>query len=492
MTADVSPRLAGLRMWLTGLLLAVMVGGAAAFSVSFAVGMMVVLAVLYGFTRSGVQSELVVGLYWIAFDLYLTVFAGINVPGFFYPFYAAFFASFVLMLLRSRLRVHPPILWLYVGFMLVVAASFLNFADPIDFEVTQRVLAYIFGGLILFQVGSRRGVTAITISSLVASATVAGWVILRAAQGGFGYRADISVDQNVVAFMVGIGTITAAAVVVARINRRGSPWWLLGAALLLGVHLYAFLLLASRGVTIALSLATLALIVRAVRESPRNLLFVLLLAAVGTGAFFLPGGQGLVARFQGERVQSGGSRIPIWESTVTSYTYGNAGTLLLGHGFDSSKSLVRRRFVTLTSTHNAYVQMLYEFGILGLALFGSLHLYLIVRGWRMKNRNGLILYGVTWFLVGSNMSLNAPDGFLYWTALAFAMALGTWGDAPRPAAADGPARLPTGAVGGSTPGGAAGTGGRSEGDRPPAAEADDARRRPAIRPPRPQRLEESP
>jgi len=37
--------------------------------------------------------------------------------------------------------------------------------------------------------------------------------------------------------------------------------------------------------------------------------------------------------------------------------------------------------------------------------------------------------GLITLLLGANASVNAPDGFLYWTILAFALAIATW--APR-------------------------------------------------------------
>jgi hypothetical protein len=414
--------------WLVVALLAVLLGVSVTTSVPVVVGLATLAAAGYTVVRTPLRSEVVVGLYWIAFELYYTVFVGFTLNGVFYPFYAAFFVSLVARLLRSGLRVEPKIMTLYVGFLSVVALSFVGFTDPIDFVVGQRVLAYIFGGLTLFQFGSRAGLTVVSVAGVAASSAVSGWVIVSAAQGGFGYRGDVNIDQNVGAFLVGIGAVMLASFVISQINARARWGSIVAPVVLLGAHVYGFLLLASRGVTIALAITLVALTARAVAQGWRNLVFVVLIASVATGAFYLPGGHELIKRFESERVQSGGSRIPIWNVALETYTTGNVRELVLGRGFDSSKSLVLRHFAATTSTHNAYIEMLYEFGLVGCALFVLLHLYLIARGWMSKNGHGLVLFGITVFLLGADLTLNVPDGFVYWITLGFAMALATWGD----------------------------------------------------------------
>lgn len=446
-----------LALWLAGAGTALLVGLAASRSLPLALGLVAVpaaaAAILYGVVRSGVRAAIVLGLYWITYDLYLSVFAGADLPGLFYPFYALLLLSVVGRLLGSGVRAEPRVLWPYLAFLFVVAASFLDFNGVIDFGVRQRVLAYLFGALVLFQVGSRRGLDTVAGLALVGSATTSVWVVVSAARAGFGYRGDIAMDPNVVAFLIGIGAIMAAAWLLDRIRRRQGVVATGAIALVMAVHVYAFLLLASRGVSVALAVGGLALMARAVRESRRNLVFVAVLAVVAAGAFALPGGQGLVERFTGERVESGGSRFPIWEVTYASYGESDLGGLLLGHGFNSSKTLVARSFADLTSTHNAFLQMLYEFGLVGVALFVALHVVLLIRAAALRNRYGLLMVGLVWFLMGAALSLNISDDFAYWTALGFAMALGVWGG--EPAAAPGPG-LPPGPAGPPEPGAARG------------------------------------
>lgn len=430
MIAEPSARPISGTNWSLAVLAGLLVGGAAAASLPFALGLAAVLLVSYAFLRSRVRGEVVVGLFWIGFTVYETIFADVTVPGIFYPFYLAFVAAIVGGLVTDGLRVRVPLLLPYVGFMLVVMVSFVGFGESIDFDVVQRLLAYLFGVVILLQFRSARGLWPVLVSGLLAAVIISGWVVFSAIEGGFAYRGDIDVDQNVVAFFVGFGSVIAACLgldAVARPGRRGA---LLPVSLALGLTLYASLLLASRGMALALGIALLAVVVRAVGQNARTLAFVVVLVALAGGALLLPGGQGLLERFEGERIETGGSRLPIWEATLESYAAGDVTELLLGHGYDSSEDVVRQRFGTISSTHNAFVQILYEFGLLGLALFVYLHVHLIVRSWFVRSPYGLLMFGLAWFLIGANFSTNASDGFMYWVVLALVMAMGTWGERP--------------------------------------------------------------
>ena len=411
--------------WVAAAVFGVAVGVAATLSLSFAAGLLVVGAAAWGLARSPSRAEIMVGLFWLAFTLYETLFASITISGFFYPFYLAFLATIVAALLRDGLRVHLPLLLSYAAFLLVVMPSFIGFDDAVDFEVVQRLVAYLMGGVLLLQFQSRRGLRPVVAAAVAASAIVSGWVIVNSIRGGFVYRGDIEADQNVVAFFVGFGVVIATALGLDAVARRA--WGaLLPLALVLGVTIYGSLLLASRGMVLALLLALAAVTVRAVARDRRAIVFVLVLAGLGGGAMLLPGGQGLLQRFEGERIETGGSRLPIWEATLEAYADGGVRELALGNGWASSRDLVQREIGTVSSTHNAWVQMLYEFGLLGLAAFAWLHAHLLIRSVSVPDPYGAIMAGITWFLIGANFSTNSPDGFMYWTALALALAIGSW------------------------------------------------------------------
>lgn len=377
-------------------------------------------------TRVNHHSELVVGLYWATFCLYETVFRDVSFPGLFYPFYLVMIGTVLLRLGVGRLpRPTPLILW-YVGFLLLVMVSFVGFGESISFEVFQRLIAYGFGLLVFLQFASRRGLDVVIQLGLLTSVAMSVWVVASAIQEGFAYRGGVEGDQNVIALFVGFGTVIAIALGVDLIGRR-RHLALIMTMLALGFTLYASLLLASRGIFIALAVALLAVVVRVAFVQPRKLLFGFILVLLAVSAFFLPGGQGLVERFSGERVESGGSRLPLWEAAWTAYVRGTPVQLLVGQGFDSSKFVIRQVSDNLTSTHNAYFQVLFEFGLLGLLVFMGLHVVVLWRAWRLPGPHGWVAFALVVFLLGADVTVNVPDGFMYWTVLGFALAAVVWG-----------------------------------------------------------------
>lgn len=385
----------------------------------------------------GVTSEILLATYWLAFCLYETVFAHVTIERFFYPFYLAFAGSAVVTLFRRGVRLWMPAALAYAAFLLAVAAGFIGFEDPVAFEPVQRVVAYLFGFLATIQVRSLRGLRLVAAGSLATSMLLSTYVIASAARSGFAYRGNVPADPNVVAFFIGPGAVVGVAILLhalsdPRLRRRIGP-----ALIAVGLTLYASTLLASRGMAIALALALAAAVLRGVQRDPRRVAFVLVVVALGGTAIVLPGGRGLVERFEGERVESGGSRLPIWEATWEAYTDGTASELLFGRGFDASKKLVRRGFGTVTSTHNAYLQTLYEFGSLGLLLFVALPLMALIRSSVLAEPWGDLATGLSVFLLAASLSVNAADGFLYWAALGLVLATCTWApERPAPPSSD--------------------------------------------------------
>jgi len=408
--------------WILGLAAAALVGLAAASSVPWVLAGIAAVAALYAFGRARNRAELTVGLFWVAFGGYYTAFAGTQIGGFFYPFYVAFFVTVLVKVVRHGLRSFPPVVWCYLALMLIVLLSLLWLRGGVDFTVLNLLLVYAFGALIPLQFGDRRGLRVVAGWATAAGLVVAVWTIVEAAKGGFGYRADIRLDQNVVSFFVGLSAVLAGAYLTHWIGRWRTTLRLLGLAVLFGVMVYAMLLLASRGMAIALVLAMLALVARALRDDRRKLLLLVALGVLVGVGLLLPGGQGLLQRFHGPKLATANARTPIWRATVESYASSSVPQMLLGHGFDGSRVLVRQKFGSLSSTHEAYLEFLYNYGLLGLGAFVLLHLLLLWDGLRIRGPDGYLMVAMIVFLLVADLSLNAPDGFMYWTALGYVLA----------------------------------------------------------------------
>lgn len=421
--------------WTWGALAAVAVGAAAAWVGAWALVGAGAVAVALALIAARERSAWVVAGFWVLFCTYETVLRDVlYVPGLFYPFYAAFVATLLAMLLRSRLVLAPRLLWLNALFLVVVLASFAGFTEPIGFDVLQRIVAYLVGPLVALQFAGRRGLRVAQGAAVVSGVVLAAWVVFESIQTGFVYRGGVEVDQNVVSFFIGLGLIVAIADALAPTQGVRRGWAVAGAWLAAALMLYGVLLLASRGIAIAIVIAVLAVVGRAAARKPARLVALIVATAAVYGATFLPGGDGLLERFAEDTVTSGNDRIPIWIGALRYYAEGDLWQLLFGHGFASSWFAVQRVFGSLTSTHNAFLQLLVEFGIVGLGSFLALHAVLAWRSFHVEERLGGSMFGLLAFLLGTNLTLNATDGFMYWTALGLVMAMATWAAPAEPAA----------------------------------------------------------
>ena len=408
----------------SGLLL----GVAVANNADLALGGVFVLAAILAFARSQDRAEYLVGLFWIAFALYSIVFYGVIIRFGFYPFYAAFIVSIVMALTRDRLRFDPTVAWLYVGFMITVAWSFLTFREPIDSAVIQRLIAFLIGPMVYLQFRSPRGLRPVTGAAIVTSLIIASFVIYSAVVTGFGYRGAVDANPNTVARLIAFGAVIVIAILLARIGGRFHLRQQLVLVASLGVMLYGVMLLASRGMVLALAVALAAVTVRAIAADWRKSVIIVLVGCLAGAVLLLPGSQSIIYRFTSpdEHVASAGSRIPLWEVTLESLTSSNLAQLVFGHGFDSSKPVVERRFLGQTSVHNTYLQMFYEFGLIGVMLHIVLQAYLLWRGWRTPGPYGSIMVGLTLLLVVENLSGDVADSFHYWITMGYIAAIGLW------------------------------------------------------------------
>jgi O-antigen ligase len=421
------------------LALGAVLGTGLALSVEIAAGTLLALTALVAFARSRHRSELVVGVYWVAFAVYSIIFFGVIIRFAFFPFYAVFLLSAALALRRDGLRVDPVVAWLYAAYMVTVLASFVGFTEPIDSAVFQRLLAYLVGAAVLLQFRSRDGIRPVATAAIAASASVAAFVVYSSFQAGFGYRGDVDANPNSAAMMVAFGAVVAAAWLVDTFGERRRRGLQATLILLLGLMLYSILLLASRGLAISLTLVFAAIVGRAaLRDWRKSAVLLVVIALAGIG-LLLPGGQNLLERFTSERenLETAGSRIPIWATTLDAIREGDVVELAFGHGFDSSEPVVMRDFPGQPSVHSTYLKVLYEFGLVSLSIFVGLHLYLLWRAWRLPGRYGLTMLGLLVLLLLENVTGDVATTYAYWIALGFVAAIGTWaGDRGAPSAGD--------------------------------------------------------
>jgi len=370
----------------------------------------------------------VFAVFWIGYSLKSTVFAGGSAAeGIFYPLYGIMLLNSALLLCRrlsNPLRTRPLLIFLITaGLFLAIAAFALGRPDTnsedYSFVAYQRVFIYFMGaiGAVQFWADARSRIFLKTVS--VMSLALAMWVIVTAQGSGFQYRGGTGINENYLAEIVAVGLLPILAAILAEGRRIGSRM-ALSATLLIGV--YALLLLASRGTGIAFGVSALFGLALQIRR-----LSVFLIAAMVAGAAVLvlpqlPGSESIILRFHSSDVYTLNDRTAIWGAVSTGILDGNFGQLLFGHGVNSAVTLVRNQFPAYTSTHNSYLQILYEFGAAGLIAFLGCHLVPLFGLMRRRDATSVASASMLMFLMMSSLTGTESDNFQYWLVVAFAAA----------------------------------------------------------------------
>lgn len=376
------------------------------------------VAVVAGFllVGRGVSAK-VVALYWITFCLFSTMLTEYVVGGMFNVLNLMLLLSVVAQLFTGKLKVDAKSLWLFGLLLAVIIQSLVGYTGSVGGIATDRLLFVPLGALAMLGMSSNSASKWFFGSTVVSSAAVAIWVVASALSTDFAYRASVGADQNVVSLFIGIGlAVCISEFLGARYARFGPLYWV-GLVLLLGVMGYSLALLASRGAVISLGLLAIAAVVRLVAITPRSILrFGLLLMAIGS-VFLLPGASGILERFQDASTETGSGRVQIWEAVISSAELSDLPQLLLGRGMLSSAELLQGEFTYYTSTHNSYLFMLFDYGLLGFTLFLALHLLILIRAWRTPTRTGTTVILVLVFQMGVGFFITASDSYLYWLSM---------------------------------------------------------------------------
>lgn len=410
-----------------GAIVAMAMGALTGYSWQLAVAVSGLALVGFLFVRLDTKAELLVGLYWGTLAIKSTVYSQVQIGGLYFPFYGAFLFFLVLKIFKNGVRFNVVAGWLLVGLLIVVLASFLGFSEPIDSDVIQRLLTILICPLVLMQFRSSRGLNLVASLGSISSIYVSGWVILSAVQGDFEYRGGVTANENMVAFVIGLGFVLTAARGIYNITSAGFRWLGILRLVLSGAMAYSVLLLSSRGMLLALVAAVIVMAIQLVLQDRKRTTAILVLVLLTPLGLLLPGGSSVLDRFQGESVESAGDRTPIWNATASAYLAGNPVDLVLGAGFDSSRRTVLRTTAIHTSSHNAFLTTILEYGLVGLVLFLGVHLFAGLGGARGKNHFGLMAMGLVVYLLGSGLTATTTDGFNYWLALGFALALASFG-----------------------------------------------------------------
>jgi hypothetical protein len=367
--------------------------------------------------------ELTVAAFWLVFALQTTIFSGFNPQGFFYPIYGLMVANILFRLAWRRLYVPWPVVGTYLAFLALVLFSVLHLATGTGFTTFQKLFILSFGLLVFFQFYSKRSVYPVLWAQGAAGLVVAAWVIIQSVQGGFGYRGDIGINQNYVATIVAFGVLPLFALLRSYRTLNALTRILIWSGM--GVGAYATLLLASRGMSVALFLGLAIMLARVLGDTRKTVIFISFAVAIGIGLMNLPGSSHLTSRFHEQGVSSLNGRLPLWNDSLDVLTHASFSQILIGHGFEASAAVTMKMSGHYTSSHNGYLEFLLNYGLIGLGLFLTLHVLALGMAWRRRDTASLYAVGAVIFLLVADFS-STPDGFLPWLTLGQALAIGAW------------------------------------------------------------------
>jgi nicotinamide riboside transporter PnuC len=302
------------------------------------------------------------------------------------------------------------------GWMVIAS---LTFGTQEELPWWPQVLA--FGTGLAFQLLVRRrrshlsAWAAVAVSStLLAAMTISlslgsGSVLLH------GLASDEAIaDPNYLAMLIGLGI--GPTVVLAKFLADGRQR-LIAALVLLGgaVCFFGVVLLASRGALIAVVASLTLLLLYSMRTM--RVATVLLVLAIGVtssaaGVYWLMEYQGgeleIVDRFS-STTSTGetGDRLPIAEASVEAFADLPLSTKLFGGGPNSNFVVVGRITGTgWTHTHNAFLEYLLDFGVLGLGLVLGLFWLAFMSGVAADKELRILKFSQLCFLMLCSLSLN--------------------------------------------------------------------------------------
>ena len=212
----------------------------------------------------------------------------------------------------------------------------------------------------------------------------------RAKIGEYGSRTSLrilgtSTDPNEFA---GLFVISSAICIYHIINSKGKKKWISVVAFSLGI--YSVLLSGSRGAMLSCAISIIMTVFLCTKASLKKIITFLIISIIGI-LFFMKYLIPLVPVDVIERLdlsmllKDGGSgRSVLWKSGLDQYFGGNVFRIIFGYGANGLLVIGERG--TTTTMHNYYLQVLINFGIVGLTLYLTLLWNIFKRYWKYNRK----------------------------------------------------------------------------------------------------------
>jgi len=388
-------------------------------------------------------------VFWVLYSLSNTMFDGPPVVWHFTALelvYVLMLPSLVILLFQWRdvaLR-GPAAYTLFVGWV----ALGLLWSDPSgNVDVAKRLFIYGLLALTAAQViaAGRVAQEAFAGGLMLIAGVLSLWTTWYALNTSFAYRSGVPTNPNLPASLIAPGLLVALGLYWSRTEVR----YRTGILAFVLVALYATLLLGSRGLQIALLVAigslgwSLRPSFERVRPFVLGTLAVIVLAQTPTVALSVWNPlRGLAAevlsqpapllqqprevsnafvRFNEAETGTLNFRLGPWVAGAR-YVVSSPRQFLFGGGIGTSQVVAHRAFTPFTSMHNSFLQVVIDFGLVGIVLFLAFQWQVVVAlsrqaGWLPGAWLAIVLF---WLIAG--LSHPVTDTHPYWVCVGVAAA----------------------------------------------------------------------
>ncbi len=318
------------------------------------------------------------------------------------------------------------VLVFYILFILVVIISELAayaFGGGSALTVNNAIslMLGLFGVLL---VKDSRDEDVVLMTFVVTSVVLSCWTLFLAGKVNVvGDRYEVGFDQNYLSLFVGLGIVVLTSFLLCHRASLTRPLQLA----FIGIYFLnwmAILRLGSRGIVIALALATVWMVLRNSKNISQTLVSIMLAAMLVVIITQLPGMEMMKDRFKDKDIATASRRMPLWIKSLQHIVSSSPWEIVFGGGGGAGKIALKQAFranVPL-SPHNQYLETAMDYGLLGLLsllglIYSGFRQSLKVPGYVGDMRAALVLF----MLVGF-MSLTPLMYVLPWVVFGFALA----------------------------------------------------------------------
>lgn len=136
----------------------------------------------------------------------------------------------------------------------------------------------------------------------------------------------------------------------------------------------------------------------------RSVFVVLMVVAISYLSLFISNsylGGVLMDRFADVEESGGSGRMDLWELTIDAFNNSNISNQLFGHGYRAVSYLA-----DATGAHNDFLEILYDYGVIGLVFYLFIHLFMIMKMIRLrKQKNNLFFPFAVMYIIFFVMSM---------------------------------------------------------------------------------------